>query len=377
MNQPPIQKQLAAALRSRGHEIPARRIVAGFDGFVDEFIQVVATRHNLTDYSAVADISTFADLIKAASGRSSLREIVLTHDAPGGCAINLSDGLAALGIPLDVFATLGDPIHPAFEPIIRRFSSVRTWGTAHGRTLAFEFADGKLMFSAVSQLAEFTPQLLDEALADGAYRQACGRADLIALTNWSLYPHMTACWRKLLREVYSKLGHKPAFYFDLVDPSSRSEEDIALMLSVLAEFQLYGRAILGLNGNEARILGRVLKVEPPPAGCGAPEELGHYARLIRHRLGISQVVVHHHRGAALAEADQLHTQTGFFTASPMKSTGAGDRFNSGFCLGLLLDLPPRQRILLAHAASGFFVRNARSATLGELIEFLEGNEPDA
>ena len=80
-------------------EMPPRPVVVGFDGFVDEMVTVVAERHSLESFEPVPDIATFGALISAAAGHSSLREIVVRDVHPGGCAVNLGDGLAALGVP--------------------------------------------------------------------------------------------------------------------------------------------------------------------------------------------------------------------------------------------------------------------------------------
>ncbi len=72
-----------------------------------------------------------------------------------------------------------------------------------------------------------------------------------------------------------------------------------------------------------------------------------------------------------AAAERGSTQPGPYSAGPKKSTGAGDRFNAGFCLGLALGLDDSESLALGCAASGFFVRNARSASHQELVDFLE------
>ncbi|MBC8038956.1 MAG: carbohydrate kinase, partial [Opitutaceae bacterium] len=245
------------------------------------------------------------------------------------------------------------------------------WGREPGRTLAYEFADGKLMFSSVTQLAELTPAKVDQLLADGAYAAACREARLIAITNWTLYPHMTAVWRHLQSEVYSKLKHRPAFLIDLVDPSTRSPDDIRDMLATLPGFESTGPVTLGLNGNEANILARLLGLPESAEDNASALAL---ARALRARLGISEVVIHTIKLAAVSARDGDAALTGPFCPSPKKSTGAGDRFNSGYALGLLLGLSPDERLLCACASSGFFVREARSATLPELASFL--NHPD-
>lgn len=366
MSQTSARTALAARLRARTAPLPS--VAIGFDGFVDEMIRLVGERHSLDAYTPVPTIAAFGELVSRAAGRSSLREIVVNAVHPGGCAVNMGDGLAALGIPVDAFATLGQPIHPAFEEATARFRSVHSWGREPGRTLAYEFADGKLMFSSVTQLAELTPAKVDRLLADGAYAAACREARLIAITDWTLYPHMTAVWRHLQSEVYSKLKHRPSFLLDLVDPSTRSPDDILAMLATLPGFESAGPVTLGLNGNEANILARLLGL-PESAENNASALV--LARALRARLGISEVVIHYIKLAAVSAPDGDDALAGPFCASPRKSTGAGDRFNSGYALGSLLTLSPRERLLCACAASGFFVRQARSASFAELADFLE------
>ncbi len=373
MNSSLTRQALAERLRTSPHPLPS--VAIGFDGFVDEMIQVVGERRSLTDFSPVGNITDFGALISRAAGRSSLREIVVTAVHCGGCAINMGDGLAALGVPVDAFATLGEPAHASFQPVTARFRSTHSWGREPGRTLAFEFQDGKVMFSSVAPLADFTPEWVAGRLADGAYAAACGSAGLIALTDWTLYPHMTAVWSLLQREVYARLTHRPAFFLDLVDPSSRAPADIRGMLDVLPGFARMGPLTLGLNGNEANILSKLLDL--PACTEAAPESSLALATTLRRRLGLSEVVIHHIRSAAVAGPEGDATLLGPYCAQPKKSTGAGDRFNAGYALGLLLGLPATDRLTCAAAASGFFVREARSANLAELAAFLtHGDWPD-
>jgi len=363
---------IARALKQL-EETPAAlgSVVAGFDGFVDEMITVVAQRKSLEDFSPVADIGTFGALASAAAGHSSLREIVVNAVHPGGCAVNLGDGLAALGVDVDCFATLGEPPHPAFAATTARFRSAHSWGREPGRTLAFEFSDGKLMYSAVRQLQEFTANDVRRRLGDGAYRTACEEARVVALTDWTLYPHMTGVWRLLLREVFSKLGHRPHFFFDLVDPSSRSADDIRSMLETLPMFELCGPVTLGLNGNEANILARLTGLRE---AASERDEVLRLAGELRSVLGLSTVVIHRNKFAVAAGADDSATVDGPHCARPVKSTGAGDRFNAGCILGLLLGSGLEESITLGCATGGLFVRTAESPTRKALSDFLRAWE---
>jgi len=360
--------QLAAVFRQRSSALPSMSVTAGFDGFVDEMISVVQERESLFQWRPVQDISTFGNLILKAAGHSSLREIIVHRADPGGCAVNMGDGLMALGVPFDCFATLGRPRHAAFDAFADQCRSCHSWGKSPGRTLAFEFSDGKLMFSAVTQLAEFNENLLTETLADGSYARSCAQARVIALTDWTLYPHMTACWKKLQQEVYSHLKQRPYFFLDLVDPSSRTKEDIAAMLQALPGFEQCGSTVLGLNCTEGNRVAEALQLAVVPQEIQAATS---QAAAIRQKLGISQVVIHGVKFAVCASSEGGWAVDGPFCAAPKKSTGAGDRFNAGYLAGLMLDLPAEDRLLLGCACSGFFVREARSANPAEMANFID------
>jgi hypothetical protein len=363
-----VYRSVAAALRRHAAGGRPLAVTVGFDGFVDEMTSVVGERRGLDDWSKMAAIPEFGAWVAGAAGRSALREIVIHRQDPGGCAVNLGDGLIALGVQLDCYATLGEPLHPAFAPFAAACRTCTSWAGVHGRTLALEFDDGKLMLCAVAQLAAFDPERLAGELADGAYRASCARSRLIALTNWTLYPHMTACWRLLQRQVYRTLDHRPVFFLDLVDPASRSAADIREMLSALPGFTETGDTVLGLNGTEANILARVLNL---PSAADDPAGVRRQAQRLREAIGITEVVIHCVRFAAAARADDSTSVDGPWTTTPRKCTGAGDRFNAGYALGLLLGLPLAERCALGATSSGFFVREARSGSTAELAAFAE------
>ena len=358
--------ELAQTLEGRADDLQNLPVVTGFDGFVDEMISVVGERHSLEDYRRIETIAELGTKISAAAGHSSLREIVLNQVDPGGCAINMGDGLASLGIPVTTFATVGSPLHPAFAEYATKADLI-SWGTEPGRTLAFEFADGKLMFSAVSQLQKFHPDALAEYLKDGRFQKACEKARLIAITDWTLYPHMTLCWEYLFEQVFSRLEN-PRFFFDLVDPSTRSEADIRSMLAVLSRYGEHGEVTLGLNQNEANILSNLTGGKH--AAATDPETATIQATELRTALGLHAVVIHSIRYAVGTDSNGAARIWGPYCENPKKSTGAGDRFNAGYALGQILDLPMESALQLAVSSSGYFVREGHSANLNDLIQFI-------
>lgn len=371
------QRRLALAdvLEAAAERLAATRVVTGFDGFVDEMIRVVDERQDHEHYRPVRSMADFGAMIQAAAGRSSLREIVVEQQLPGGCAINLGDGLAALGLRPDIYATVGEPMHPAFAAAAGG-ATIHPVGRVYGRTLALEFADGKFMLSAVAQLGECTPEALARAL-QGAAAEQWRASDLIALTNWTLYPHMDACWRWLQEELLPRHRGGARIFIDLVDPRSRSRSDQERMLVALSAFQRHAGTVFGGNLNEANVLADLLGL---PQSDEDLEAMQAQAAAIRSALQIDCVVTHAVRGAVAATADETAGVEGPYTTHPRRSTGAGDRFNAGFCTGLLLDLPLEDRLLTGCACSGWFVRAGASGGLTDLAAFLrawQDGDPDA
>ncbi len=358
---------LALALEERARTRLGTRVMCGFDGFVDEMISVVGERQDLSRYAALGSIADLGEILVANRGRSTLREIVVRSQDAGGCAVNLGDGLAAMGLAVDFWGTVGRPRHPSFDAFAARCASCTSLGAVYGRTLAYEFGDGKAMFSAVEQLRELDPGLLAAADAGGALSASVSAAELIALTNWTLYPHMTACWAHLQTQVLPKNARRPWLVVDLVDPSGRSRADIARMLETLGGFQATCRTVLGLNLTEVGVVSSVLGLAAPRHEA---EALAERASELKRRLGIEQLMIHHAKVTAVADADgAVGMPAAPLCAQPRKTTGAGDRFNAGYCLGLVMGLPARQRLALGSASGGFFVRNARSGTCSELAAF--------
>ena len=343
------------------------RVVAGFDAFVDEVLHVVGRRISPEAYTPVPTISEFGQWVSHAAGRSGSREFVVLERVAGGCSVNLGDAIRTLGFQLDAFAGVGNPSDPAFRKFSCECSSLDSLGMEPGRTAAYEFQDGKLMLCSFSHFIDFTPEYLSRQMSDGSFRRACENSAAIVLTSWSVYPHMTECWKYLQRDQLAGIKNRPRIFLDIADPASRSPEDLCRMADALAGFEAIGPTTLSLNSNEANQLAGALSLSPVDS---VPDDVEKLAAQLRERLGIAEVGIHLIKSATAADSGGVVTVAGPHCAKPMKSVGAGDRFNAGWLAGALLGLASADRLLFAVAVSGFFVRNARSGTIPEVIKFL-------
>src|ERR1043165_1825169 len=192
------------------------------------------------------------------------------------------------------------------------------------------------------------------------------------MVQLSMLPYLTDLWAKLHKEML-KGGKKDRIFFaDLCDPAKRSPDDIRKALAVLSAMQKDLTVILGLNLSEAVQVNRVLGFRDR---ADAEIEIEDMARDIQKALKIGCVVIHPRAAAAAAAADESAWFAGPFVHKPRLSTGAGDNFNAGFCLGRLAGLGLAESLAAGTGTSGYYVRNALSPTAQQLGRFVARMPP--
>ncbi len=342
--------------------------VVGLDGFVDTIVTPVAQRTGQGE--AFTPIATIADLghrILAASGKSTNIEFYPRLDKLGGNGPIMANALLAHGLRLKYLGALGRAaLHPVFQDLAARAEVVSLCDPA--ATTAVEFDDGKLMLGMMKSLDEITFERIIERMGAPAFQHMLAAADLLALVNWTMIPHMTGIFERLLTDVLPHLPPKPRrFFFDLADPEKRSATDLAHALRTIARFENHGPVTLGLNLKEAQQVYATLGF----TAVGETEaDLLRMAVDIRQTLALDTVVVHPKERAVCATATGTWAVPGPYVTKPLITTGAGDHFNAGFVTGQLLDLPPEQCLATGVCTSGHYVRTAQSPTLADLETFL-------
>ena len=362
----------AGKLASAVSGLSSRKAVVGLDGFVDEIIAVVDKRYGNDSYDPVRTIGAFAEKIRHAAGESSNYELVVKQRKIGGNGPIMADALACLGLNVAYLGSLGYPtLHPVFEDFATR---ARLLSVAEpGTTEALEFDDGKLMLGKYASLNDVSWENLVGRVGRDELSNLIGGANLIGLVNWTMIPQMSRIWSKLLEDVLAGGERRDGTLFiDLADPEKRTPEDIRKALGLLTRFQERLDVILGLNLKEATEVAAVLGMPDRPDPEAAIEES---AARIRKALGLACVVIHPRRAAAAATATESAWFAGPFVQHPMISTGAGDHFNAGFCLGRIVGLSLPESLCAGVATSGYYVRSGRSPSAAQLAEFVAALPP--
>jgi sugar/nucleoside kinase (ribokinase family) len=374
MQRSEIAQAASAGLKKFAATIGSVKTTIGFDGFVDSIIDVVKTRQDADNYQSMPTIKEYGERIVAAAGESANIELVTKLRKLGGNGPIMANAMASFGLPVTYIGNLG---HPNIDEVFFDFAQIATIHSIAdpGYTDALEFEDGKLMMGKHSSLKEVNSDVLNERLGHTSFQNIIKETSFLGMVNWTMLTKLNSIWDMLIHDILPAVGSdvngkKRMVFVDLADPAKRTREDIADALKRLTAMSKLADVVLGLNLAESTQIAKVLDITVQD---DAEAEIEFTAQRIREKLDIKAVVIHPRSCAAAAVktehgVEQARFQ-GPFVKKPKLSTGAGDNFNAGFCLGLLAGLPVAQALCTGTAASGFYVRNAGSATLAQMIDF--------
>jgi hypothetical protein len=370
MSQAPVLENLVTALEAKkGFKL---NMIIGLDGFVDEIVHLVDKRQDYANFTRIPTIAAWGERISRASGLSTNMEMVTVQTKLGGNGPILSNALLEYGVELTYVGNLGVPdIHPVFKPMAEKAKAVYSIANP-GHTDAAEFEDGKVMLGKHFTLKDITWQAMKDAM--GGAEGIAGMADechLFGMENWTMIPHMSAIWESMIKEMLPLMkdrGERPFAFFDLADPEKRTKEDILNAMKLIGAFESKFRAILGLNEKELYEIADVFGIAYDDGKT--PAVLEKTTKAVFGALGIFCLVVHPVHTACCVVGGEYFDVSGPYCAKPVLTTGAGDNFNSGFCLGMSLGLAPLEALLLGVSTSGFYVRNAHSPTFEQVIAFI-------
>ena len=363
------RNQCADALRAAAakRKQPLSAFV-GLDGFVDEILHVVDKRESAEKYQRLRLMNQWGERISAAAGRSTNIELVSQMTKLGGNGPIMANALASFGAKVSYLGILGYPnLHPVFADFAKR-ADVHSIAEP-GYTDAVEFEDGKVMLGKHQSLKQMTWANIKSRFGKEEFARRFASADLVGFVNWTMLPYMSDVWDALLKELCPKLkGPRRTLFFDLADPEKRLKKDVLRALKLINQFGKHFDVILGLNEKEAHEVAKALDIDAP---AKTPEALAELATAIFKRVPVQTLVVHPVSYALAVGADGVSMVPGPTTDKPLITTGAGDHFNSGFCLGKLLGLDNAQSLLCGVTTSGFYVRTAKSPAVADLAKMLK------
>jgi len=339
----------------------------GLDGFVDDIVHVVDQRQDAQNYSRLNTITDLSVRLGDAAGQSTNLELVSQRTKIGGNGPIMANALARFGLHVTYLGCLGYPnLHPVFEEFSKRAELHSV--AIPGHTNALEFLDGKVMASLLTSLNDVNWENICERFGKQQFSAKIMGSSLVGFVNWTMLPFMSEIWEHVLSDICKgKPKTSRKIFFDLADPEKRTPEDIRKALDLIGKFSEYFDVILGLNEKESFEIAEVLGL---PKQDVDPDGISTNMQGIIAEIPIKTLVVHPVRYAIAASRDLISLVDGPFIEKPVITTGAGDHFNAGFCLGQLLGMDNEQSLLCGVGASGYYVRSGRGPNVSELADFM-------
>jgi hypothetical protein len=374
-----LPQKAAQSLRAAGEQLQNAPALIGFDGFIDTILHVVDQRQSADQYTTVPTLAEYGGRIAAAAGKSTNVEVVVQQIKLGGNGPIMANAMAAAGVPVTYCGMTGYPqTHPVFEDLSHIAHLLPLCEPA--LTDAYEFDDGKLIVGKHATVAEVSYDTIVARVGEETWRAAWQGSRFIGMVNWTMLPHLTALWQTLQvhQSTLGAVTEAKTLFFDLADPEKRTHQDLLEGLDTLSQFRDHYEVVLGLNEKEALQVAAALELplQSVPDDAPGDQSSAHQKMIcdlseaIRARLKIAICVVHPTAFAAASDGKTSVAVVGPFTPKPKISTGAGDHFNAGFCIGLLAGCDLEEALQIGVGTSGFYVRNASSPSRLQLAEFL-------
>lgn len=337
----------------------------GLDGFVDKIIRPVKKQGE--DKPLFYDtITDFAMDCKEAAGVSRQFELFTQEVKLGGNAPIFAKALSSLGADVACMGNFGEEsIHPEFEELNSSCKLISLGDPAE--TIALEFNDGKLILSELSSLDSLDWQKVSLISRENRLFDIVNESQLFALVDWCNLKHSTEIWEGLLREFVSPSQSKnKIFFFDLADPSKKSDNDIKKIFQVIADFKPFGKVYLGLNENETRKAYRVMV----GASISPDLPLEKVCEELFEKVSVDAVLTHPVDRCIVTTNNGSKVVPGKVVSHPRISTGGGDNLNSGFCFGLMNNFTLEESACLGMANSGAYVKNGHSPDIQVLKDYI-------
>lgn len=346
-------------LLERRSEIASKRLVVGFDGFVDTLVKPVRQSATADTPAQMFDtIREFGEFLVGCAQKSCSIELKVEAKQLGGNLPYLSRCAGGLGLDVTCIGMLGD--NGIVEPLFQEMPCTLYPFAAAGQSTSFEFRDGKVFFATEFTLPRDPWQTILDATG-GKAPALFYDADLIALVNWSELSFAQKLWEAVYVETLaSKPCDKTRFaFFDLCDCSRRTDDEIDAVLFLIGRFSQKRTTIISVNENEAHVIAnRILN-------CACDSVM--IGKTLRERYHIDEVLVHTIRDSLLVSEQGMTLKPTDFVECPKISTGAGDNFNAAFCFGTVMGLDDEERVAFANRFANFYISHGYSPVLDEII----------
>ena len=343
----------------QGAEVQEKRVVIAFDGFVDEIKKVVRCtdgQNGITFYQNKQDL--LAELGDESCNKD--LELVTVYRKMGGTAAITANALAQAGVQVSAWVTAGTD--EVFQPLADK-------GRLHSigqppLTWALEFETGKVMLSDHAPLDGLDWETLRRMDSFQELKESAAACDVLILTGYSMLRHGHELYEHMLYDIVRPLTVRPRVLIDLADISRKSKKELLALRQLLQAFGRVCDTTVLMNRNEGAALLRGISGEEP---LSVRQTAGRLWELLD-PCGVTLHTAAESVSCAGGTTAQVFHARAEHTAV---KTGCGDHFCAGYCLGLLLRLPGRERLQMSGAVARYYMEHGSSPSLEDLAHSLK------
>lgn len=343
--------------------------LVGFDGYVDKLVRLKKSQVSESYYGTVREFADFIGFMGATSADIAVHRI---YEKIGGNGPLLADALAEKGVAVDCIGAMGDPqLSPFYEPLSQKAALYSISEAASSYVI--EFDDGKLMLGDAECFESITWEAVTKKLGAQTVVDLFKKARLVAFANWSGLPNAADLLSGICRDICPALqdGQTRTIFFDLADPSAKSPEQFVELFQALTALSGTFHTVVGLNPKETLLVYNQY--------FGRNEAAFHQEMVaeLLEDFPAKELVVHA-AGCAYAgmRGEVPICVEGRYLKKPVISVGAGDNFNSGYCLGKLCGLGPAECAYLGNLSAVLFMECGQAATLEQLLQAVSNEIKD-
>lgn len=343
------------------------KVLFGCDGFVDETYEIVKERQSLTAFAAMDKLKDFGELLVSRSDGGVGLEIVPKRRCEGGFGINTGRIAGILGVEAILPGLFGkNELDPAFIEF-KEICDLQSLGDP-ALTLVFEFGDGKVLMSDLQAVSNLTWEDFEKHFTEDQKKEMFSGVDILGLGYWSLTADFDGFFKGFMKQ-YDTIAPPRRMFFDFADIKKKSNESFMKSLELIKSYNHKIPMSLSLNEHEAFELFSRVSVECTEE---TPEAIASALSAARRKIGFDELIVHTREFAVASNAsDGEAFAMQERQSNVIRTAGAGDSFNGGYISASLGSLPIKERLVIANAATAFFVMNATGPNREELIAQIE------
>ncbi|MDA3810899.1 MAG: PfkB family carbohydrate kinase [Spirochaetaceae bacterium] len=343
------------------------KVLLGCDGFVDETYQIVEVRKSLTEFTAMDKLKDFGELLVARADGGVGLELVPTRRCEGGFGINTGRIVGILGLKPTLPGLYGkNELDPAFVEF-KDYCNLLSFGDP-GVTIVLEFGDGKVLMTNLEAVSNLTWADFETFFGEEKLKEIFSDIDILGLGYWSLTADFDGFFKGFMSQ-YETITPPRRMFFDFADIKKKSSESFMKSLEMIKSYNSRIPMTFSLNEHEVFELFSRIGVECLEM---TPAAIASALTIARQKIGFDELVVHtpDYAVASSASDGEAYAMQERQT-KVIRTAGAGDSFNGGYISASLGSLPIKERLVIANAATAFFVKHATGPTKEELIAQIE------